>query len=245
MRASYPVDEAVGDVLVHELPTPGEALGRDVRAVGQDVSRPLVVNLVRPTGLEQVRQGEPHEQVAERGRVEHAGVVEDDSGHGSVAHIQVLAQRRKLVEGGVTPGLELPLVGEQVFEQHPPVSPDLPARDGPLVEQLHQMRAGDVQEVGRLLGRELGTNRRQGHRVPLPQLGQGTQEQPQRRGRQDQLLTRGAGLDLQAEPARARPRWTASLWPDSLASAASALVGVTTSLPFDSWAISRSPFRCA
>ena len=81
------------------------------------------------------------------------------------------------------------------------MAPHLAARDGPLVQELHQVRPGDVQEVGRLLGRQFRTKRREGHGVPLPHLGQGPHEEPQGRGGEDQLFALGAGLQLQAEPA--------------------------------------------
>jgi hypothetical protein len=48
-------DETIGDVLIHELSASGQARGRDIRAIGRDVPRPFVMNLVRPTGLEQAR----------------------------------------------------------------------------------------------------------------------------------------------------------------------------------------------
>ena len=80
------------------------------------------------------------------------------------------------------------------------MGPDLPARDRPLVEQLHQVRPRDVQQVGRLLGRQLRADRRQGHRVPPPHLRQGPHEQPQGRGGQGQLLARRAGPHPQPDP---------------------------------------------
>ena len=73
-----PGDEAIGDVLVHEPPTSGKACGQDIGAISQDVSGPLRVDLFRPASLEQLREGKLHEQVAQRGRVKNAGVVEDD-----------------------------------------------------------------------------------------------------------------------------------------------------------------------
>ena len=79
-------------MLVHQLPTPGQARWGEVRPVRQDVPNPLVVDFIRPAGLEQVRQRQLHQEVAERGRVQDTGVIEDDVGHGSVAHIQILAQ---------------------------------------------------------------------------------------------------------------------------------------------------------
>jgi hypothetical protein len=49
------------------------------------------------------------------------------------------------------------LAGERegVLESDPVVGPDPVVRDPALVEQLHQMRARDVHEVGSLLSRQL------------------------------------------------------------------------------------------
>ncbi len=91
-------DETIGYVLVHELATSSEARWRDVRPIDQDVPRPLVMNLVRPTSLEQVRKGKLHQQVAQRGRVQDARIVEDDGRHGLVAQFELLAQRREFFE---------------------------------------------------------------------------------------------------------------------------------------------------
>jgi hypothetical protein len=99
-------------VRIHELPTAGQARGCDVRAFRRDISRPLIVDSVRPTSLNQVRQGEPHEQIAKRGWVQDARIVDRDSSHWSVAHIQVLTQGLKFVECGMAPGLQVLLVGE-------------------------------------------------------------------------------------------------------------------------------------
>ncbi len=74
-------DEAIGYVLVHELATSSEARGRDVRPIEQDVFRPLVMNLVRPTSREPVRKGKLYQQVAERGRVQDARIVLANAPH--------------------------------------------------------------------------------------------------------------------------------------------------------------------
>jgi hypothetical protein len=70
-----------------------------------------------------------HQQVANRGRVQDACVVKDDGDHGSVAHAELLAQRREFIERRLTPGQEFPLVTENVFQPHAPVRPDLSTRD--------------------------------------------------------------------------------------------------------------------
>jgi hypothetical protein len=51
-------------MLIHELSAPGEALGRDIGAIGGNVPRPLVVDFIRPAGLKEVHQRKPHEEVA-------------------------------------------------------------------------------------------------------------------------------------------------------------------------------------
>lgn len=72
-------------MLVHESPAPGEALWRYIWTVGQDASRPLIVDLVRPASLKHVGEGKLHEQVPERRWVEDTGIIEDSRDHGSVA----------------------------------------------------------------------------------------------------------------------------------------------------------------
>ena len=44
-------DEAIRNVFIHELAAARNVRGRDVRPIGQDIPRPLVMDLVRPTGL--------------------------------------------------------------------------------------------------------------------------------------------------------------------------------------------------
>ena len=48
-------------------------------------------------------------------------------------------------------GLEFLLVSKQIRKKHTAVRTDLAARENSLIEQLHQVRAGYIQEVGRLL----------------------------------------------------------------------------------------------
>jgi hypothetical protein len=47
------------------------------------------------------------------------------------------------------------------------------------VEELHQVRARDVQHVGGLLGRELSVDGRNGHGVAVGDLGEDLDEQSQ------------------------------------------------------------------
>ena len=90
-KVLVPGDQAVGNVLVHEAPAPSKAFRREIGAIGKDASCPLVVDFVSPAGLERVREGELHEQVPERHRVEDTGIIDDDRNHRLVAQAQVLA----------------------------------------------------------------------------------------------------------------------------------------------------------
>ena len=73
-----PGEEAIRDVQIHQATTTGKTCRRDLRPIGQNVSRPVIVDFIGLTCLEQVREGKPHEQVAQRCRIKDACVVEDD-----------------------------------------------------------------------------------------------------------------------------------------------------------------------
>jgi hypothetical protein len=69
-------DQAVADVGVHQRPRPLQVFGLQVWPLLQNVTRPLVVDHVRPTRPVQIGQCQAHQQVAQRCRVEHARVVD-------------------------------------------------------------------------------------------------------------------------------------------------------------------------
>src|SRR5207244_3951554 len=74
-----PGNETIADRGVHQRTRSVELEARKVRTVGEDVSRPLVVDLSCPVRLNHVAMlpdnGYPYEIVAQRGRVQHTGVV--------------------------------------------------------------------------------------------------------------------------------------------------------------------------
>lgn len=79
-----PRDEAVPNILVHEVAAPLEQGSVQVGPAPVQRLDPLVVDLVRPAGSEEIGQGQPHQQVGEGHRVEHAGVEEGrERCHGS------------------------------------------------------------------------------------------------------------------------------------------------------------------
>ena len=72
-----PGDQAVADMAVHQLACSVQLLGCEIGPTGQHVARPLVVDRVTPARPVQIRQRQMHQQIAQRCRVEHAGVIDD------------------------------------------------------------------------------------------------------------------------------------------------------------------------
>ena len=146
-----PGDQAVGDVLVHESATSGEASAHDIRAIGQDVSRPLVVDWSVQRAWNSVREGELHEQVAQRcwvqGRRRHRGrlaprVSSPILGLGSTPRVP-----RVMLDAGP----ETPACRRAGLPVAPAGECRLSGSGWILHQELDQVRAGDIQQVGSLL----------------------------------------------------------------------------------------------
>jgi hypothetical protein len=74
--------QAVADMGIHQVT---DSFDLPLRYVGmgfQDATHPLLVNRLRPLGVEHVGQRQVHEKTAQRRRKEYAGVVKD----GQAAH---------------------------------------------------------------------------------------------------------------------------------------------------------------
>lgn len=74
-------DKGIESMLVHQLPGSLQLLTAEVRAHLEEVAYPLLVDCIRPGGTVETREGQVHEQVAQRRRVKHASVVEDSAWH--------------------------------------------------------------------------------------------------------------------------------------------------------------------
>ena len=66
---------------VHQVPGAFELRPVDIVTFGQDISYPLVVNLLGPAGGKQVGGGESDQKISQRRRVQDAGIVNDDKPH--------------------------------------------------------------------------------------------------------------------------------------------------------------------
>lgn len=77
-----PGHEAVVDGVADHLTGSGEPVGGEVRAPFQDARERLVQDLAGPLGLDDSALRDPQEQIPQWGRMEDAGVVDDDERHG-------------------------------------------------------------------------------------------------------------------------------------------------------------------
>lgn len=68
------LDQAVSYVAVHERTSASELPEGQVGPIVEQVTHPLTVDLLGPARAEEILHGELHEQVRDRGRVEHARV---------------------------------------------------------------------------------------------------------------------------------------------------------------------------
>ena len=76
-----PGDKTVAYCLVHEVARAGQLLRVEVWPVGGEAAEDLVEDLIAPLDLHQPGLGNADQQVSERARVEHVGVVQDDERH--------------------------------------------------------------------------------------------------------------------------------------------------------------------
>ena len=79
------------------------------------------------------------------------------------------------------------LVGQKILVADAAVRPHLRVSDLALLEQFDEMRAGDVEDVGRLLRSQFGVGRYDGYRIALSHLGEQVAQQCKGLAREDQI----------------------------------------------------------
>jgi hypothetical protein len=78
------------------------------------------------------------------------------------------------------------LVGHDILEQDAAVRPDAAERNAPVIEQPHEIRTRDVQQLRCFLRGQLGMMRDQANRIAVGHLGQNGDKEPERdRGDRD------------------------------------------------------------
>ena len=73
--------EAVADRAIHQVASTGQPPRIKVGPVRREVAEDLIEDLVGPLRLDQSRLSDADQQVPERARVQHVGVVKDDKRH--------------------------------------------------------------------------------------------------------------------------------------------------------------------
>jgi transposase len=73
--------EAVAHRAIHQFARPGQPLRIEVRPVRRELAEDLIEDPVGPLRLDQSRLSDADQQVSERARVQHVGVVENDERH--------------------------------------------------------------------------------------------------------------------------------------------------------------------
>ena len=176
--------EAVRDCVAHQLAGAGELGLGEVGTTSQDGADHFVENVGTPVGTEHAGGGEPDEEVSQPGWMQDARVVGRIERHarlpGSlVVQAETLRFGGELVGDGPPVGIVDALVGKEVGEQHAATVADTSVGELAFLEELHQVRPGDVQDVRSLLGRELSVDGCDGHGVAVGDLGEDVDQQSQ------------------------------------------------------------------
>ena len=104
-----------------------------------------------------VRYREFQREIVQRHRLQDGGIEKRGGDRrGSIAHVEFLGVGGKFVERPAPSGIRFVLVAEDVIEAHPAVRPDLAEGHGAFFKEPDKERVRDVEEVGRLLGRQFG-----------------------------------------------------------------------------------------
>ena len=183
-------DQAVLNVCIHH-----RARAREIRlqlgTLAKNCPDPFVMNLIRPLGPIQIGKGEPHEQVPQRSGIQHTSVIQRCESHHcstvrSVAQPEFLGLLGEFIENSPARLIFLLFIGHQIIVENSAVGPDFPEGQFSFFEQADEERAGDVQEVCRLLGGQLGMNGGDRHGVAGRHLSQDVEQQTDRSRRQDE-----------------------------------------------------------
>ena len=142
---------------VHETAGTLEAGCLNLRPATQQRADPLFVDGIGPLRAVEVRYGEFEQEVAQRCRVQDGGVEKRDGNRQrSIAQVEFLGVGGEFVERPAPSSIRPVFVAEDLVEAHASVRPDLAEGNGAGLEEPDEEGARDVEEVGRLLGRQFG-----------------------------------------------------------------------------------------
>jgi hypothetical protein len=148
-------------------------------AVEAAAAAELVKNRCGPSCANDAGVRKPYEQVPQRGRIENAGVVEDDKRHraASVPEPVLLCLGSQLVEDGLPMSFVPLLVFNEIGYSDATMRADEAKRDFTLVEQTDEKWTRNIEQVRGLLRGEFGVDRDDGDSVPVCHLSEHFKEQ--------------------------------------------------------------------
>lgn len=132
---------------------------------------PSLEDLLAPAQLIEVGRGGAEHRVPKREREENVCVDDDDEGSRDrcgesprllplgVVAAELLGHARQLAEPSSSVLVALLFEREDVFDAEAAMLARLPIGDSSLVQQAHEILSRDVQQIGRLLRRDLATDR--------------------------------------------------------------------------------------
>jgi hypothetical protein len=112
----------------------------------------------------------------------------------SIAHIQFLGLGHQLPESLQSLLVVQALVSHQVIQANPMMVSDQAERDFPVLQEPDEVKPGDIQQIGDLLGREFRVERKQRHALALGHLHQDVFQEAKRGHRYGHGLYELAGL---------------------------------------------------
>lgn len=123
---------------LHEGAGALQTLASQVRALRKNGLDLLFMYLGRPLCAEEIRDGQLHQQVAKRRRIEHAGVQErGEAVQDSITHAQLLRLRGELIQHFPPLPVDRLLESDHVLEADSPVRPDAAERQLLLLQQVN------------------------------------------------------------------------------------------------------------
>jgi len=109
-------DEAVGHRLIHQAPGAFEQRTVQVRSLALNVTDPLGVDLIAPSGREKSGCRQADQKIPQRCRVKNTGIVNNDKPHRLVPHVEFLGLLSQLLQRFAA-SLILPLLVRQEVVQ--------------------------------------------------------------------------------------------------------------------------------
>jgi hypothetical protein len=144
-KAAIPLYQTIGHSLIHEVACAFKLDAGQVRSIGEDSGHPFLVNGRCPPGAKQLCHGEAHQEIPQRGGIEHAGIVDNrKTGHALITHIEFLCLGYQRIQGLYTFRPTALLVRHQVAKEHSSVCADFVMRNLAFFQQTHHIRARDV-----------------------------------------------------------------------------------------------------